>query len=374
MKSLVLPLLTLLLPMADAFSAETTKTTPDTTSPVPNVSKWLQPLKESSIFSDPDYEVWCGSPVEDDNGKFHLFYSRWPRSEGHDAWVTHSEIARAVSDSPYGPFHHVEVVLPARDPKYWDGQCTHNPTVVRIGSKYYLYYMGNTGDREKTKGLNWQHRNNQRIGVAVADKPEGPWTRFDKPLLDVSPDPAAPDALALNNPSVTVRPDGGILMIYKAIARKNPLPFGGPVVHLTATATDPLGPFTKRLRPVLTDPRTNFPAEDPFIWHDGTRYLVIVKDMGGHFTGVHPSLALFTSKDGLTDWAAAPQPLVTGPTLKRADGSPWTLKRLERPQLLFHAGKPIALYAAGTERGDSSDSFNVAIPLDVPTPAASPKP
>ena len=47
---------------------------------------------------------------------------------------------------------------------------THNPTVIRARGKYYLYYMGNTGD-----GSFWSHRNNQRIGVAVADKPEGPW-------------------------------------------------------------------------------------------------------------------------------------------------------------------------------------------------------
>ena len=34
----------------------------------------------------------------------------------------------------------------------------------------------------------WNHQidlNNQRIGVAVADDPHGPWTRFDEPLIDV---------------------------------------------------------------------------------------------------------------------------------------------------------------------------------------------
>jgi hypothetical protein len=32
------------------------------------------------------------------------------------------------------------------------------------------------------KGLNWTHRNHQRIGVAIADSPNDTWQRFDQPL------------------------------------------------------------------------------------------------------------------------------------------------------------------------------------------------
>lgn len=70
--------------------------------------------------------------------------------------------------------------------------------------------MGNRGDLAATQGLNWVHRNNQRIGVAVSDSPDGPWQRFDKPLVE--PTPGFHDALCCNNPSVTARPDGGYLM------------------------------------------------------------------------------------------------------------------------------------------------------------------
>lgn len=335
-------------------------------SSVPDFTRMIQPLREHSVFSDPDYNIWCGSVVEGDDGKFHMFYSRWPLETGHKGWVTHSEIARAVSDSPYGPFHHVDVVLPERDRTYWDGACTHNPNVLKVGDKYYLYYMGNTGDREPSEGLNWQHRNNQRIGVAVADKPEGPWQRFDKPLIDISTDPNAPDALATNNPSVTVRPDGGVLMIYKAVAKRGPLPFGGPVVHLAATADSPLGPFTKQPKQIFTGNGNFFAAEDPFIWHDGKRYLAIVKDMAGNFTGVNPSLALFVSEDGLTDWKPAPQVLVSGLQVKRPDGTMWNLKKLERPQLLFKNGRPVVLYCAAGDNWDLSGTFNLAIPIADP--------
>lgn len=39
---------------------------------------------------------------------------------------------------------------------------------MRVGKKYFLYYMGNYGDGAVTGALNWTHRNHQRIGVAVA--------------------------------------------------------------------------------------------------------------------------------------------------------------------------------------------------------------
>ena len=263
-----------------------------------------QPVPASARFSDPDFNIWGGSPVKGDDGKYHMFYSRWPRNLGHAAWVTHSEIAHAVSDSPFGPWRHRDVALPARGADFWDGSCTHNPTVLRVGGKYYLYYMGNVGDGVVRKPLNWTHRNHQRIGVAVADSPNGPWLRFDKPVVDVSSDKDAPDALMTSNPSVAVRPDGGVLMTYKAVGLKRPLPFGGPVVHLVATAGNPAGPFAKHPGEIFGAKGIMFAAEDPFIWRGADRYWAVVKDNKGNFTGRGYSLALWESTDGFS-WKLA---------------------------------------------------------------------
>ncbi|MGB5666513.1 MAG: hypothetical protein WBM53_06680 [Maribacter sp.] len=87
--------------------------------------------------------------------------------------------------------------------------------------------MGNTGDGEVVsipgkEKLNWVHRNNQRIGVVVANNPKGPWKRFNKPVMDISQDSTALDALMTSNPSVRQRPDGSILMVYKAVGKRNP--------------------------------------------------------------------------------------------------------------------------------------------------------
>jgi len=326
----------------------------------------LQPVPSSAVFRDAEYNVWCGSAVKGDDGKCHLFYSRWPRKLGHKAWVTHSEIAYAVADTPFGPYKHVDVILPARGKEFWDGMCTHNPTVLRAkDGKFYLYYMGNTGDGVVMKPLNWIHRNNQRIGVAVADKPEGPWQRFDKPVLDVSNEPDAYDALMVSNPSVAERPEGGFLMVYKGVAKKNKPPFGGPVYHLVATSDSATGPFKKYPKPIFGKEGVAFAAEDPFIWSEGGQYLAVVKDNEGNFTGKGYSLALFESADGI-DWKQAKHVFVTTPEIRWADGRVQKLNALERPQLYRENGKHVALFCAGAENKDRDGSFNVQIPLAKP--------
>ena len=322
--------------------------------------KMIQPVPATAKFEDPGFIVWCGTMVRGDDGKCHLFYSRWPRKLGHYAWVTHSEVAHAVADKPLGPYKFVDVALPERGAGFWDGYCTHNPTVMKFGKKYYLYYMGNTGDRKASSSLNWSHRNNQRIGVAVADSPNGPWTRSDKPLI--APTPGFHDALCLANPSVTQRPDGGYLMVYKAVGDKGRKPFGGPVVHIVATSDSPTGPFKKLPDPVFTKPGDAFAAEDPFIWRGKDRYWAVVKDFKGGFTGAGPSLALFESKDGIA-WKPAANPLVSTLQIKWADGTTSKLEKLERPQIYLENGEPAVLFCAAAPAGRLVESYNVQIPL-----------
>lgn len=333
----------------------------------PDFAAQLQPAPLAAKFADPDYYIWCGTMVRGDDGKCHLFYSRWPRRLGHYAWVTHSEVAHAVADSPLGAFRHVGVALPARGPAFWDGLCTHNPTVRRFGGKYYLYYMGNTGDGVAMKTLNWTHRNNQRIGVAVADSPDGPWQRFDQPLI--APTQGFYDALCCANPSVTERLGGGYLMVYKAVGDKGKPPFGGPVVHAVAFSDSPAGPFQKQPKPVFTKENVAFAAEDPFVWTQGGRYWAIVKDNAGHFTGRGKSTALFESADGL-DWRLAKHALVATTEITWEDGRRQTLNSLERPQVYFEAGRPAVLLFACDEDGKREHSFNVRVPLKAPGASA----
>lgn len=327
-------------------------------------------VARKSKFAHETMSVWGGSLVKGGDGLYHMFYSRWPKAPGW-VWVSHSEIAHAVSDSPFGPFEFKDVALPVRGADYWDGLCTHNPTVHKFDGKYYLYHMGNTGDGKvvgvpgKHK-LNWLHRNNQRIGVAVADSPDGPWKRFDQPVLDISANADAPDCLMTSNPSVCRRPDGGYLMVYKAVGKEAALPSGGPVVHCIATADNPTGPFKKHAKPIFTVEGERFPAEDPYIWYQSGKYRAIVKRIKHIGKQRIFSLVHYDSVDGF-DWQPAKHHEISERIVEWEDGEVQQFIHLERPQVYIENGKPIALLCAADTLDENKvrHSFNIQIPLKI---------
>ncbi|WP_316793357.1 glycoside hydrolase family protein [Pedobacter frigoris] len=333
----------------------------------------MNPIPLSAKFSNDSLSTWCSSVAKDDDGMFHLYYSTWPKRLGW-AWVTDSKVSHAVAKSQYGPYKFADVALPVRGAQYWDGLCTHNPTIHKFGKKYYLYYMGNTGDGINPNGdnkaienLNWTHRNNQRIGVAISDSPYGPWKRFDQPLVDVSKDSTAMDALAVNNPAVAQGPDGRYLMVYKAIGRKRPLPFGGPVVHMVAFADHPAGPFKKYAQPVFTVKGNDFPAEDPYIWYQAGKYRAIVKKMENDKNGKEDAMLVqYESANGL-DWVQSKQAIISDKTITWVNERVQKLTHLERPQLYIENGKPVTLLCAGDtlDAKGVRQTFNVQIPISV---------
>ncbi|MCL7762569.1 glycoside hydrolase family protein [Polaribacter sp. Z014] len=323
-----------------------------------------------SKFVSDTMSIWGGSIVKGDDGLYHMYYSRWKKELGW-AWVTHSEIAHSVSESLFGTFKFKDVALPIRGAEFWDGLCTHNPTIHKYDNKYYLYYMGNTGDGVVTGEpgkikLNVSHRNGQRIGVAVADNPSGPWERLDTPIIDVTNDDNALDALMTSNPSITQKPDGTYLMVYKAVGKKKPGKFGGPVVHCVATSKSPTGPFVKYNKPVFLAKGYDFPAEDPFIWYQDGKFRAILKDMHGAFTDAGQALVLFESVDGF-DWTLSKNALVSTLQIKWEDGTVQKVDHLERPQIYIENGKPIALVCASDIKDENGvlHSFNVQIPIKV---------
>ena len=325
-----------------------------------NLANYITDVSPQSKFRLDSFMVWCGSMVKGDDGRYYLYYSRWPRSKGHMAWVTHSEVAVAVSDHPTGPYAHHSVVLPTRKGKYWDSDVTHNPTIHKFGNTYYLYYMGNYGNGEW-----WNHRNHQRIGVATSKSPLGPWKRSDRPLVDTTTDGF--DHLIASNPSIMKRLDGKFEMIYKGVSR-GPMPFGGTVTHGAAIADKPEGPFIKTNHKIFTKDSVKFAAEDPYIWAQDGKYWAIVKDMNGFFTWAGTSLALFESTNGF-DWTLAKHPLVATTQIRWKSGLK-KVQKLERPQLWLENGQPKVLFCAVY---DGDDNYNIAIPLEQPASATARK-
>ena len=177
---------------------------------------------ETPAFESEGYWSWGSSVVKGDDGKYHMFVSRFPQSlPFHPGWMVASEIVHAVSDVPQGPYQFSEVALPARGAQYWDGRSTHNPRIVKYNHKYYLIYMWSaqpfadpTYD-QLTLDSPWctVARSNKRIGLAVADSPYGPWKRLDEPILKTKPTTFF--SFLTSNPSPVVQEDGSIMMIFK---------------------------------------------------------------------------------------------------------------------------------------------------------------
>lgn len=314
----------------------------------------LLPVPRRAVFKLEGYHTWCPTVVKDGDGRYHMLFSCWPEESGHHGWVSKSIVGYAVADDPLGPFQFRHFVMEGSG-QGWDADVIHNPTLIAYGGKYYLYYMANYGNGEY-----WDHRNHQRIGVAEADHPGGPWRRSEQPVIEVTP--GAWDHLVVTNPTATVTPQGKVLMVYKGVG-EGPLPKGGAVVCGVAEADHPLGPFRKVAGPIMVNPDNDWSVEDPFIWSQGDRFYALVKDFQGYFTrtGVS-SVALFESQDGI-NWGPADRPLAFLRQIAWEDGTVQPVDALERPSLLFENGRPTVLYCAVGVDPHRDLSFNVAIPL-----------
>ncbi|TRX52227.1 glycosyl hydrolase family 43 [Fulvivirga sp. M361] len=276
------------------------------------------------------YRVWGCAPIYDDEGKVHVFFSRWPH-EGH--WLKNSEIAHAVADHPEGPYQVTSTVLKGRGTNYWDAHSIHNPSVYRVDDKYVLLYIGN----DTTKRDTWRDRaseaNTQRVGMAIADTPYGPWRRSEQPVIDVSADTMAWDGYCTVNPAFVKHPDGDYWIYYRAWDRRNDDRRKTGV----AMAKKLEGPYVKYDRnPVIDFPERGGQTEDPYFFYYNGKFHCLIRDMGNYdwLSGLY-----LESEDGLR-WGEYQRGHYTGAHyFKVPEGS-----RYERVQVLFKEGRPEYLF------------------------------
>jgi hypothetical protein len=329
----------------------------------------LRPAIPDGGFRLKGYWVWCGSVVRGEDGRYHMFASRWPKDLRFPHWLTNSEVVRATSDRPEGPYEFAEVVLPARGETYWDGRMTHNPTIHRGHDAYLLFYIGTTyrgatptaEAQARPKGRTMgEARVNQRIGLATAKSVTGPWSRRDAPILE--PRPGEWDALMTNNPAPCVLPDGGgVLLVYKSTHRH-----GDPLRLGVAGAAHPAGPY-ERLKdePVFQFGDARDHLEDPYVWREGNRFQMLMKDISGAISGQKGGGIHATSGDG-TDWSISDPPDAYSLTIPFADGTQPTFARVERPQLMLDGDGARMLFVAVADQATRSPlarTWNQPIPL-----------
>ena len=171
-----------------------------------------------------------------------------------------------------------------------------NPAVVYrpTDKKYLLYFKGNVYD-PTWRGVH---------GVAMADRPEGPFTVMDNPVFEFETND-----------------------------------------HRKLNAEDPYVWYHRKDK----------------------RFYAVFKDFTGGFTQGEPGLAIMSSKDGMK-WELPEQSLFMKKEIILKSGEHVEVDRLERPQLLLDAGdNPMVLYSACSitplnQKSDGS-SFNIQIPI-----------
>lgn len=329
-------------------------------------------------FRQEGYRVWGSSVVRGDDGRYHMFASRIPAAiKFHPGWMIASEIVRASSDTPEGPYDFEEVVLPPRGAEYWDGRSTHNPKIIKVGSKYVLFYMGSTHPfedctPENSELLTMQSgwcivgRSNKRIGIAVSDSVEGPWKRFDEPALKTKP--GTYYSFLTSNPAPAVGPDGRIHLIFKSrqyVGHKH------SSMNIGLAVADSLDdPFTVVTDQPLFSKNQIGQIEDPFLWADSSGFHLLAKDQDGEITAERGAGILAHSKN-CRDWTLDTAPKAYSRTVAWDDGTSETLGNLERVSGLFdEQGNLTTLFFAvwkGTDgfgvESAAAEAWNIAVPL-----------
>ncbi|KAA3613487.1 MAG: hypothetical protein DWQ01_02895 [Planctomycetota bacterium] len=318
-----------------------------------NLAAALQPIGSHGRFRDPDYFHWGASLIQSEDGTFHLFYSRWPRRLGFQAWLTHSEIARAVSSQAAGPYQFVETVLTRSGIHPWEKITAHNPKILVSESRYFLYYISTFGGYDDSAleaiaqsgygHAEWKPlRNRQRTGVATANSLAGPWLRSPQPIVQ----PEGPISNITVNPAVCRRPQGDFLMIVKGDKPSSKTFRRNQAVALGA---QPQGPFQIQAKPAID----TFDSEDVSLWYDASRrrYYAIYH--------AHDHLGLLTSTDSL-QWQAARHPRVSEKSLALSEGGRLIPDRLERPYVFQLGGQPLLLCVA-VKKG--ADAYTALIPF-----------
>ena len=319
----------------------------------------IMPTDRNYGFEMDDYWIWCGSAILGEDSRYHMFASRWPKKlPFFRGYIAASEIVRASSDTPYGPYKFEEVVLGDRGEEYWDGRMTHNPNILKYGDTYVLFYIGATykGERPSAEELRNGDRtltddcySTIRIGMATSKSIFGPWERCDKPVFDINPD--GWDATVVTNPSPCILPDGKILLYYRSnsdgelkigVARAENL--GAPFIRLTD-------------KPIFGD-EPGRTVEDTFVWYNGENIELIAKDMSGDICGEKWGGIHMVSQDGV-NFEPANETKSYSRRVKFKDGTEETAFHLERPNMMTEDGKPLMMcFAYATASDDYINNIN----------------
>lgn len=233
----------------------------------------VRPRDIKNGLEDPKLENWCywdGSIVKDDQGRYHLYASRWSQTYPNGrGWKEDSKGIHAVSDHVLGPYVDKGLLWPQ-----WQGGKGSNVVGLRLHDGRYAAVTS-----EITKGE-----------VFVSASPDGPFTWLGQIQWDANgfePGLAAYGGGKgnMSNVQILLRPDGRYMIVARSTA---------PMLSDQGI----LGPYKIRgdriykRYPELPQEKN----EDPTVWYSGGLYHIVYNHWPSK-TSHH-----FTSQDGIRDW------------------------------------------------------------------------
>lgn len=305
---------------------------------------------------DPENYVWCTSPIMGDDGKVHLFCSRWPKKYGMDGWTSHSEIAHYVGDRPEGPFKFVNMAIEANPGAPWHNSI-HNPAITKVGDTYVLLYI--TFDRRKDSPYlagDAPSCGKMYTCMATSKSINGPWVKQGKDGMivfpSIDPNHYSYESWSLDNPTFLAY-KGKYYIYFKSGKHQR------QTRYCCAVSDKIEGPYKLADAP-CTDNRDYIEDATVFTWN-GKIYLLTNDNFGTH-TGVAGRGILWQSNDPtrfkLSD--ASIGFLKTSDYCRNVDLSKARMLygsefKFERPGILIMNGRPAYFYGPSGVNLDGDD-------------------
>lgn len=123
------------------------------------------------------WATYCPNILVGLDHRYYLYFTGQPECQKAETPI---HIGLAVADSPEGPFERIgsePVFSPTGDEEGFDNWRVDDASVIPRDGRYWMYYKGRGYGRATSR---------TQIGLAFADRPQGPWQRFDhNPVIEV---------------------------------------------------------------------------------------------------------------------------------------------------------------------------------------------
>ncbi len=191
---------------------------------------------------------------------YYVWYSKGKISPGYDATIWYATSEDGYTWSEKG------MALSKGEPGSWEGASVFTPNILFAEEQYWLFYTGTS--REYGKGF----IPDSKIGIAVADSPDGPWQRLStNPALKNSDDPDDFDSHLVDDACLVTR-EGKYWLYYKGRQLgKSP----GQTQMGLAIAEHPQGPYVRHEdNPVIPG------NHEVLVWPQGTGVAAMIGTTG----------------------------------------------------------------------------------------------